>query len=388
MICDIEKCTGCGLCANICPVNAVVMQETINDFIYPVINSELCINCHLCEKNCPANSDCLDANSSPDVYAAWNKNKVVRRNSSSGGVFTVFSEYVLEMGGVVVGVRWSDSMEAEHCIIDKPEELYKLQGSKYVQSNTNDIYKRVQSILDNGRYVLFSGTPCQNHALKRFLRKEYSNLYMIDIVCHGVPSQKMLDRHLAEIDTQSSKINDIRFRFKDPYWDYSFVKIVYDDHAYKELTIDDNYFNLFNMGFSIRESCHNCKYTSTNRYGDITLADFWGYRATSSKMRDFQKGVSLLLVNNEKGKGFLDKIKDKLVIEDASISRAVRGNNCLSQPFKVPEAQKEEFWIDYNKGCSVEDLEKKYVGHPYELPRLLTLRRIAKKILLVKKSDE
>lgn len=388
-ICDHKTCTGCGMCSNICPVNAIKMQNGENDFVFPTIDESVCIRCGLCKRKCPANQQINRDTNIINTYAAWNNNRIVRRRSSSGGLFTVFAEKILSEGGVVVGVALQD-LEAKHVIIKDISELYTLNGSKYVQSVTSDIYFQVKQLLDSGKRVLFSGTPCQIHAIKQFLGKQYENLFLIDVICHGVPSTSMLHRHIAEV-SGGRKAKDIKFRFKDPYWDYSYVRIEYEDGKapYQRLTVDDDYSHLFNIAYSIRNSCHDCHYASTHRQGDITLADFWGYKAHNIKMCNYLSGVSLVLVNTPKGVQMLNDIKPTIQIESASLEKAKRGQKCLSEPFRLPDESLASFWNDYNSGMSIAELSKKHYPQKFVRPNLLWLRHLkAKFFWIVKKQGD
>lgn len=380
-ICNKNLCTGCGMCTNICPKQAIEMQEGTHDFLFPVINGFLCNGCGLCQRKCPANQKLVTAKNTQQVYAAWNKNSKIRKRSTSGGVFSLLAESVLSHGGFIAGVKWTDNFNAEHCMIDKAVDLPLLNGSKYVQSNTVDIYLKVKSALDDGRKVLFSGTPCQNHALKMFLGKEYNSLYQIDLVCHGVPSYEMLKRYLSECSNNGQKtVSNVQFRYKNPYWDYCCVRVDFKDGThYKKDTVDDSYFTIFNIGYSLRDRCRECKYTSTHRYGDITLADFWGYRPDNFKMRDFNKGTSLVLINSEKGQFLYDSIDENLICEKSTIDQAIKGNKALKTPFSPPQNDVNDFWIDYENGMTVDALCKKYVPNPFILPNLLWLRRLKAK---------
>ena len=378
-ICDYQSCTGCGMCTNICPVKAIQMKEGINHFIFPKIDQSKCIDCGLCIKRCPANEKESNQNDVKNVYAAWNKDKTVRSQSSSGGVFTLLAKKIIECGGVVVGCSWTEEFHVKHIMIERLEDIYKLRGSKYVQSEIGDIYKRIKDKLNDGKIVLFSGTPCQNHALKNFLGKNYDKLYQIDLVCHGVPSNNMWMKYLKEINKDNKCIKNISLRRKekDKYWDYPFVSIKYKDGSeYNERTLYDPYFNLFNVGYSLRESCHHCKYTSTYRTGDITLADFWAYKLKKFKMRDYQKGISLILINSNKGEELFELLKGYIIWDEDTLQSAKNGNKCLSKPFEIDEIKQAEFWEDYNGGKSIENLDEKYTKHVFKLPNLLALRRI------------
>lgn len=379
-ICSKEICTGCGLCQNICPYNAIIMQEDKHGFIFPSINENLCHNCGLCQNRCPSNAKVTRDSTVKKVYAAWNINKRVRRNSTSGGVFSLMAQKILQKDGIVVGVKWTDNFEAAHCVVDCESDIHLLNGSKYVQSQTYNIYQTVKKYLQEGRVVLFSGTPCQNHALRSFLNKDYDNLFQIDVVCHGVPSKAMLQRHLKEINTNKRKITNICLRFKNPWWDYSSVRIDYDDLSfYQKYTVDDSYFTLFNLGFSLRHSCHICKYACSHRYSDITLADYWGYSPKKYEMRDYLKGTSLVLINTDKGNQIFEQIKEKLIYDISDLNQAKKSNKCLSAPFQLPEKETQGFWLDYENGMSVDNLCKKYVPNPYKIPKFIWIRRLIQK---------
>ena len=385
-ICNKDVCTGCGMCTNLCPVGAISLKVGYNNFLYPDIDKKKCIDCGLCEKKCPVNIKTRNQKNIISTYAVWCKDKNIRKTSTSGGMFTVLADRIIEKGGIVVGCIWTEDFETKHEIIDKKEDLVKLRGSKYVQSETGTIYKRVKQELDKGRLVLFSGTPCQNHALSIYCGKEYSNLIQVDMVCHGVPSAHMWSKYINEINGERKKIVNVFMRYKEKYWDYTFMKVEYEDGTYyKKRTIDDAYFNLFNVGYSLRESCHHCNYANVYRYGDITLADYWGFKLKSFKMRDYQKGTSLVLVNSEKGKKLFSEVEKNLVLEKGSLDDAIKGNKCLKEPFCLPTNKVKLFWNDYNNGASIENLNKKYSENMFKLPRLLFLRRIYHKWMWVLK---
>ena len=377
LICELNKCTGCGMCSNICPKQAIKMEEGKNGFIFPYIDNDLCIDCGICKSKCPSNTFKNKGTNVIKTYAGWNKNAAERKKSTSGGIFTVLAKKVIDDGGVVVGVAWDDSFTPRHVLIDTINGLERLQGSKYSQSNTGTIYRQVKDALNCGKKVLFSGTPCQNAALRMYLGKDYFNLLTIDLVCHGVPSNRML---LDYFNHFNKRIVNVRLRYKDPYWDYCYVRIDFDEgKPYQELTINDDYFNLFNIGFSLRESCHECLYASTYRQSDITLADFWGYSAHSFKTRNYNRGTSLILVNSENGQKVIESIKNNIFIEEISLEKAKKGNKCLSESFKLDQTKLDAFWSDYNCGMNVHDLNEKYCAHTFVLPKHLWLRRLYNK---------
>lgn len=377
-MCDKKECTGCGMCVDICPHDAIEMRVGENGFLFPAIDPARCMNCGLCSMRCPANLTLPESAFVQEVYAAWNKDSRVRHRSTSGGVFPLLAQSVLKKGGAVAGVCWCEDFSVEHRLIEETSSLYLCCGSKYVQSNTNHIYQKIKLLLKQGRWVLFSGTPCQVHALRSYLHQEYEKLILVDLVCHGVPSQQMLQRYLCEqSDHGAKKISSLCFRTKIPHWDYSSVTIEFSNaKPYQALTLHDPYFCLFNVGFSLRDSCHHCKYTSMQRVADITLMDYWGFKPRNFKMGSYNRGVSCILVNSEKGKQLFNEVTSCLTVEKRTPAEALRTNRCLSDSFAPDPDAVTEFWKDYNEKMSVELLCAKYIKQTMQLPDLLFLRRM------------
>lgn len=378
IISEREKCTGCGMCVDLCSKNAITMIKDSHGFYYPNIDSERCISCGLCQKKCPVNNSSDQASTPKMIYAAWHKNKDIRKRSTSGGVFTAIAEQVIDNGGVVAGVKWNDDFQAIHFIADNKKDLSLFNESKYVQSHADSVYLKVKAALGDNKIVLFSGTPCQNNALKLFLGKDYPNLYMIDLVCHGVPSEEVLYRYLAERTNNIESIKHISFRAKKPLWDWGYVTIHFRNQPdYSVLMNEDPYYALFNIGYSLRTSCHNCRYCNMNRFGDITLADFWGYRPRHFKTRDYLKGTSLVMLNSEKGKAIFRQVAHNFIWDEATKEEAMNGQQALKKPFTLPEEELQAFWNDYDEGMSIDGLRDKYIGGvPFSPPKLLWLRRI------------
>lgn len=378
-ICNIDECTGCGVCYNICKCGAISMCEDSRGFLYPQIDADKCIECGLCQKRCPTNN-IYTTESMKIVYAGWNKNKSVKRKSSSGGMFSLIAEWFLNNGGYVIGSAWDNDFSVKHICASNKKDLEKLRGSKYIQSNTGNIYVKVKSLLDSGKKVLFSGTPCQVHGMRTFLNKDYENLYTIDLVCHGVPPYKMLKKHLQEVTSGDvDKVTNIYFRYKKPCWNFSSVCIEMNKgKKYIRPTVQDAYFNIFNFNYSLRDNCHKCRYTNFNRTSDITLCDFWGFSPQSFKLFGYDKGVSGVILNSQKGLELFEKVKEKALCEKDSIERLSNGNKALREPFKAPE-DVSDFWLDYKGGLSIKELNEKYVKKPYKIPSLLRLRILKSK---------
>ena len=313
------------------------MKQSEEGFIVPVINKEKCINCGLCFKRCPQlNSVNLDARlEKPIVYAAKNKNIFDQTNSSSGGIFSILADYVIQHNGSVYGASFQDNLQLQHIRITKSEDLYKLRGSKYIQSNIRDIYKFVKEDLKNDIYVLFSGTPCQVAGLRNFLGRDYDNLIVIDLMCHGVPSQKLFDKYLLWLEEKyGSKVVEYNFRSKEKeFWGKN-AKIKFADGKIKYFSDSlDPYYKAFSQGSIYRECCYTCKYANEKRVGDFTLADYWGIEKQYPDFYD-KNGVSAIIVNTEKGKKIFEKIKYKLSYIESSIEDVKEYNENLKYPTK------------------------------------------------------
>lgn len=309
-----NKCFGCGACFNICPVNAIEMKENEKGFLTPVIDKERCINCSLCDTVCPyLNRKSLE-NKEHEIYA-MTAGEEVRNYSSSGGAFSVIAEYIIENGGVVCGAAYSENYDSvKHIIISDKKDLYRLRGSKYVQSETGNVYKKIKELLQNGKRVFFTGCPCQVDGLKNYLKEkaESSNLFTMDIICHGVPSPKAYRKYLVQI-ANGKNIKKVDFREKS-FWGWgTATSVVFDDDSvYRNDCYKDEYWKAFLNALSTREVCSECLYANPYyRNSDITVGDFWGINELSPEI-DYKKGVSLLMINSEKGKDLIFKLRDKM----------------------------------------------------------------------------
>ena len=330
-ICDENQCTGCAACINICPKQCISMQPDLHGYIYPVINKNECINCERCVKTCPANIH-IEGHVPDQAYAAWSLSISDRNSSTSGGAASVFSQYILDNGGIVYGAAVCNGNEVNHIRVSDKNELYKLKGSKYVQSNINDCYKRTKEDLKTGKSVLFTGTPCQIAGLRKFLFKEYANLITVDIICHGVPSLSLLHNHIKGI-CNLNKISNITFREKKGY----ILNLMEGSKTvYKKPFPYDSYMNGFMYALFHRPSCYECHYARSSRTSDITIGDFWGL-GTVSEVKYSKDKVSVILPNTEKGKQFLDLCSNKLFLEERPIQEAINGNAQLQFPSRKHE---------------------------------------------------
>lgn len=321
-----KDCCGCHGCAIACPKHCITMERDEEGFWYPRVDESACVHCGLCEKVCPVlNAVPADEAAKPVAYAAMNEETGIRLESSSGGVFSALAQQVIASGGIVFGAAWSENFrEVRHIGVESMEDLALLRGSKYVQSTVGDCYAQAKNALAAGRQVLFSGTPCQVEGLHTFLGKDYDNLLLVDIVCHGVPAPAVWQRYLRECEeTAGAPVRNVQFRSKDTGWKGYKVKLTFENGTQQALPAYANPFmNAFIRNACLRQSCHDCRFKKLNRVSDVTLADFWGIEDVCPDMDD-DRGTSLLLVHSEKGERALAgiSIKRRPVEPDAALAQ-------------------------------------------------------------------
>lgn len=333
-------CTGCTACYNTCSQHAIKMEEDIEGFLSPHIEKDLCIECGKCIQVCPVISP--EYNNSEPVCFAGYAESAVREKSSSGGIFTVLANSYLNEGGWVCGAAYDSTFNVKHILVNQKDDLEKLRGSKYVQSDMTNIFRSVKKLLDQDKKVLFSGLPCQVAGLKKYLGKEYDALLTIDLFCHGVPSPKVYRKYLNEISPK--KIVKIDFRNKEHYgWSSSSTITFEDGTQYKNSHREDYFYKAFLPCMSVRNSCSRCKFSHTPRQGDISIGDYWGVEKYLPALND-GKGVSAILVNNEKGLLQWRKIEYQLEkVVPANFEDIAVGNPTLKQPFHSHPGRKHFF---------------------------------------------
>ena len=311
-----KDCCGCSACVQRCPKQCISLYEDEEGFLYPKVDVETCIDCGLCEKVCPVLKQ-SEERIPLEVYAAKNPNEQIRRESSSGGIFTLLAEQTIDAGGVVFGVRWNEHFEAIHDYTETKEGLAAFRGSKYVQSRVGDTFKQTEWFLKQGRQVLYSGVPCQISGLKKFLKKEYDNLLTVDIICHAVPSPLIWREYLEEYKTKNriTSINSINFRDKTFGWEGYHFSISYITKHNRNVTKkqphgDNVYFKGFLNHLYLRPSCYSCCAKGGRSGSDILMGDCWGIDSLRKDYND-NKGCSIVCVNTLKGKSLTNAILER-----------------------------------------------------------------------------
>ena len=365
-----SDCCGCSTCVNICPKRCIDFVEDEEGFLYPRVNLKICNNCKLCEKVCPVIvSRNISKKASPIVFAAKHRDMEILRKSSSGGMFHVFASWVIDQGGIVYGARYDEDFRIIHSGAKTKDEFLKFCGSKYVQSDLGNTFVEIKKQLVNGQMVLFTGMPCQVAGLKLFLRKEYKNLYTVDLICHGVASPKVFADYILHVQ-QKKQLSGINMRWKGN-WERSVMKLYYTDGSNK---VDMTWRVLYGKALVKRPACDQCEFTHFNRMGDVSIADYWGIQKVHPEFYD-PRGVSLLLVNSSKGEILLEGIRNKvdLLLSDK--------DKCLQPRLSCPSKRspyRDQFWKDYSV-MDFQSLVKKYYSHTDRV--IFFCKKIAKSLV-------
>lgn len=319
-----DACTGCAACASVCPTNSITMREDKEGFLQPHIDADTCINCHKCEKTCPIVSPLIiPTNFDTQAYAAINKDEAVRMRSSSGGMFHALAKWTIEQGGVVFGARFNEQWEVVHDYTETLEGIEPFMRSKYVQSRIGDTFKQAKQFLEQGRWVLYSGTPCQIGGLKSYLHKDYDKLLTVDIVCHGVPSPKVWRMYLKHI--AADRIVEVNMRDKVKGWlDYQqYLRTT--SIELRETNSENVFMNGFLQNIYLRRSCYACDFKTIHRVSDISIADFWGVEDKMPEMFD-NKGTSLIFLHTQKGRNVFETITKGIITKLQKIEICIERN--------------------------------------------------------------
>ena len=353
------------------------MESSEEGFLFPSIDESRCVGCDVCGKVCHVMNP-PERRSPKKAFAAWSTDDSVRMSSSSGGVYSVLGEYVLVMGGMISGCRFDADMVLKHELCDQQGGTIRFRGSKYVQSYTDGIYRKIKQLLKDGCTVLFTATPCQVAGLLTYLGRSYQNLITCDLVCHGISSQKLfrsyLERYHLPLDPERSVI---AFRDLKGWGDYYIRIMEQDSLQWRSDDTTNEFIRAYLSSCCCNEACYSCSYACLDRTGDLTLADFWGLGKDIPFDGDPSRGCSLILVNTEKGEMLLQAVRDKLFLEERTLEEAMLGNRQLRAPISRPPMRDLFYQLDWAEISS-----KVNCGKPSLIRKLLRIcKRTAKKLL-------
>ena len=341
-VAEHSDCTGCGLCVHACPGQCIAWERKELGHEYPVIDSSRCIECGLCKKVCPVFSK--PRRKTPYVaYAGWAKDEEEYRSSTSGAAAALLSKAVLQKGGVVYGCTALPGLSIEHVRVDRESDVSRLKGSKYVKSDLSGVFAPLKEDISQGKEVLFIGTPCQVAAVANLNPSRPANLFLIDMVCHGVPSQAFLREYFSgDLKVSPEKIATVRFRKDNEVRTEAFDSqgnVLYRSSEYRTDRRKDPYYGCFMKGYSFRESCYHCAYSCPERVSDMTIGDFWGLgRMYPCNLPPHDYGVSLLMPLTGKGDLLMDMVRDKMHLFERPVDEAIQGNDHLRFPLTKSSA--------------------------------------------------
>lgn len=390
-ICAAEDCTSCMACYSACPAGAITIGTDEQGFYRPQIDSNKCVGCRRCVQVCPAHGH-ISKNKPHKALAAYIRDEEIRKASTSGGAFSVLAEYVIQKGGAVFGAAFDKDYVVRHIAAETDADVSRIRTSKYVQCSVGGSFREAKHMLDAGREVLFTGTPCQINGLKQYLRKDYENLLTADIICHGTPTPKFFAEYLRSLEKQhDSPIKSVRFRYKtdnkkkigdDCYYN---MLIEFNEACYGNSKTcclaknEDPYLRGFFSNLFLNPACYHCHFATAERAGDFTIADFWGFRAPSVSWVDTGKGTSLILVNTDKAEAVFKEVSPRFRWCERPLEEAIAGNPHLSYPISKGEKY-DEFWKDY-RARGYEYVREKYF-EPIPLPKDSTVTAVKKMIPL------
>ncbi len=383
MLCSQEKCTLCGACEAVCPYNAIsIATDRLETKV--TINKALCTGCNKCKSVCPVLVPVKKQEKTPKAYAAYYNDSQKLKESASGAVFTVLAEKVLQGNGVVYGAKMCEDFVVRIERADSIDALKKLKGSKYVQSYTEKIYKRVKKDLDDGLTVLYSGLPCQIAGLYGFLGKDCERLCTVDIVCHGAPPGKLFTDYISFYETKNqTRLADVQHRYKAKNWS----KLIQPTPAYIDKSgsirvadqSKDIYLAAFSKGYTYRDSCYSCPFAAMPRMADITIGDFFGLGSIYPFKHKCKDGISQVIVNSKKGEILFESVGDKIFKEERTLYECLVFNHNLWKPSFKPPIH-DLFMQDASK-LSWNELEEKYFKKSFGYKSKAFVRKLIKAIL-------
>ena len=369
---SVQTCTLCGSCKNTCPTDAISFIKNYLDFSYPEVDASKCVGCKQCEKKCPVVTP-LQVDVTLENCSAWigrNPDEQVRKQSTSGGVFYAAAEYVLQQGGYVCGAVFDNDFHVKHICSNQISDVRKMMGSKYAQSDMGNVYQQVVKLLERGIPVLFTGCPCQVAGLKAFLRKDYDSLMTIELICHGVPSDRMLQEYLSMQKAKyKAKPQNIVFRSKRTGWLNSSIEIKFENNKfYKQLISVDGYMKGYFGNVTLKESCYKCQFRSFRSGSDCMMGDFWGAEVEKHPF-DNKSGISAIIAQGNKGTSFIKKLN--LNCQEWSVDGVVKYNKTITTS-QSPSLLRAEFY-EYSKKYGYSKAMKKYF---FETPDQMIKRKL------------
>lgn len=375
-----QDCCGCGACAQVCPQDCISMTADEEGFLYPKIDESRCIQCRKCEAACPILTRQAVPPLAPEAYAAYANDDQTRLVSSSGGIFSLLALWVLRQNGVVFGAAFAEDHSVHHIMIDSEKDLPLLQGSKYVQSRIENTYTEARKQLEQGKTVLFSGVACQIAGLRAFLKKDWDNLYTVDVLCHGVPSPKVWQQYLAgQKQIYGSEISRISFRNKAEGWKQFSMELVFrNGETYRKTLHNDPYMRYFLSDICLRPSCYSCRFKELPHPSDLTLGDAWGIEGWMPEMDD-DRGASLVFVNTPAGQVCWEAIQDSLRMQSGNAD-VMLPPSADSRHSVVEHINRSRFLRAVNKDASQEQLQK-LLHRSFFLRIISFTRRKIKKLL-------
>lgn len=342
-LCKGEFCTGCTACASTCPKQCIQMTADAEGFLRPTVDETKCLKCGACQKACPTlHPNKVDSDTA--AYAAMHRSDEVRLSSTSGGVFSALCHWIFSRGGAVFGAAYADDFSVMHRCIRTMEEIPTLRTAKYAQSEIGDSFQQVRQLLNDGQYVLFSGTPCQIGGLRSFLGEDYERLILVDVICHGVPSPKVWARYIeyrSQTDATGAAPAVINLRSKETGWPGYSIRFDYTNgQHYLARNSEDPFLRCFVGDLCLRPSCYNCQFKGASRNSDFTLGDYWGVWTQLPEFND-GKGTSLVLLHSEKAKTIWQEISEDLQVQAVPVPDCLNENPSALRSSQCPEKRSE-----------------------------------------------
>lgn len=355
-----ENCCGCSACKNVCPVGAIRMESDDEGFLYPTIDE---IKCEKCTSVCFYKNGFTQQDMLRKAYAARLVDMEMRMECQSGGMFWALAKQYVQNGGIVYGCALNEEFRAVHMRASSIGGLKKFRGSKYVQSDTQDCYKSILSDLQSGKNVMFSGTPCQGEGVLQMLNGRYRDkIFIVDIVCHGVPSPAVWHSYIDYVAQKIGKITKVSFRDKRNYGWHSHVESLWaGTKKYSKMAYTDMFYSHLMM----RPSCYKCKFTNLRRNTDITICDCWGIEKNCPDFDD-NKGVSYVMPHTEVGKMLFEILRQKNIIDVMDIDYRDYMQPQMQQPIDVDLAERRQFWRDYHEYGMNDKLIAKYTRYNWK----------------------